>query len=81
MRGSNPAALGLLLYEARGTVGNFRPKNYSAEGGIDGKMVISDGIPVVPRNRKSRNSVPNPSAEEKIARNSVPKNKNRSKLP
>ncbi len=31
--------------------------------------------------RKSRNSVPNPSAEEKIARNSVPKNKNRSKLP
>ncbi len=36
------------------------------------QLVISDGIPVVPRNRKSRNSVPNPSAEEKIARNSVP---------
>jgi hypothetical protein len=28
-------------------------------------MVISDGIPAVPRNRKPRNSVPNPSAEEK----------------
>ncbi len=44
-------------------------------------MVISDGIPVVPRNRKSRNSVPNPSAEEKTTRNSVPWNKNRSNLP
>ncbi len=44
-------------------------------------MVISDGIPVVPRNRKSRNSVPNPSAEEKATRNSVPGNKNISKLP
>ncbi len=38
-------------------------------------MVISDGIPVVPRNRKSRNSVPNPSAEEKTTRNSFPCNK------
>ncbi len=28
-------------------------------------MIISDGIPAVPRNRKPRNSVPNPSAEEK----------------
>jgi hypothetical protein len=28
-------------------------------------MVISDGIPAVPRNRISRNSLPNPSAEEK----------------
>ncbi len=48
-------------------------------------MVISDGIPVVPWNRKSRNfvpvpkieanshnSVPNPSAEENTTRNSVP---------
>jgi hypothetical protein len=43
-------------------------------------MDISDGIPAVPRNRKSRNSVPNPSTEEKTTRNSVPLNKNRSKL-
>ncbi len=43
-------------------------------------MVISDGIPAVPRNRKPRNSVPNPSAEEKTTRNSVPLNKNKSKL-
>ena len=43
-------------------------------------MVFSDGIPVVPRNRKSRNSVPNPSAEEKTTRNSVPWTKNRSML-
>jgi Flp pilus assembly protein TadB len=46
-------------------------------------MVISDGIPAVPRNRKSRNSVPNPSAEEITTRNSVPwnkKGKNGSKL-
>jgi hypothetical protein len=40
-------------------------------------MAISDGIPAVPRNKKSRNSVPNPSAEEKTSRNSVPWNKNR----
>ncbi len=44
------------------------------------QMVISDGIPAVPRNRNSRNSVPNPSAEEKTVRNSVPLNKNISKL-
>jgi hypothetical protein len=43
-------------------------------------MVISDGIPVVPRNRKSQNSVPNPCAKEKTTRNYVPWNKNRSKL-
>jgi hypothetical protein len=43
-------------------------------------MVISDGIPAVPRNRKPRNSGPNPSAEEKTTRNSVPLNKNRSEL-
>ena len=43
-------------------------------------MVISDGIPAVPRNRKPRNSVPNPSAEEKTTRNSVLLNKNRSKF-
>ncbi len=43
-------------------------------------MVNSDGIPAVPRNRNSRNSVPNPSAEENITRNSVPWNKNRRKL-
>jgi hypothetical protein len=40
-------------------------------------MVISDGIPVVPRNRKSRNSIPNPSAEEKTTQNSVPWYQNR----
>jgi hypothetical protein len=44
------------------------------------QMVISDGIPAVPRNKNSRNSVPNPSAEEKTTRNFVPWNKNRSKL-
>ncbi len=44
------------------------------------QMVISDGIPAVPRNRNARNSVPNPSAEEKKVRNSVPLNKNISKL-
>jgi hypothetical protein len=43
-------------------------------------MVISDGIPAVPRNRKPRNSVPNPSAEEKTTGNSIPENKTRSKL-
>jgi len=43
-------------------------------------MVISVGIPAVPRNRNSRNSVPNPSAEEKTTRNSVPLNKKRSEL-
>jgi hypothetical protein len=42
--------------------------------------VIADGIPVVPRNRNSRNSVLILSGEEKITRNSVPWNKNRSKL-
>ncbi len=40
------------------------------------QLVISDGIPAVPRNRNSRNSVPNPSAEEKTTRNSVLGNKN-----
>jgi hypothetical protein len=60
-----------------GRVGNFRQKNNSAEDGIDGKRVISDGIPAVPRNRMSRNSVPNPAAGEKTTRNSVPWNKNR----
>jgi hypothetical protein len=71
------------------------------------QMVIFDGIPAVPRNRKlsesvpnpfveekkleimfrgttkeanSRNSLPDPSAEDKTTRNSVPWNKNRSKL-
>jgi hypothetical protein len=44
------------------------------------QMVISDEILAVPRNRNSRNSVPNPSAEEKTTRNSVPRNSNRSKL-
>jgi hypothetical protein len=39
-------------------------------------MVISDGIPAVPRNRKPRNSVP----KEKTTQNSVPLNKNRSEL-
>jgi hypothetical protein len=44
------------------------------------QLVISHGILAVPRNRISRNSVPNPSAEEKTSRNSVPRNRNRSKL-
>ncbi len=44
------------------------------------QMVISDGIPAVPRKRNSRNSVPNPSVEEKTTRNSVPWTKNRSKI-
>ncbi len=44
------------------------------------QMVIFDRIPAVPRNRNSQNSVPNPSAEEKTTRNSVPWTKNRSKL-
>jgi hypothetical protein len=56
-------------------IGNFRPKNNSADSGIGGTMVISDVIPVVPRKRKSRNSVPNPSAEEKTTRNSILWNK------
>ncbi len=43
-------------------------------------MVNSDGIPAVPRNKNSRNSVPNPSAEEKTTRNSVPSNKNTREL-
>jgi hypothetical protein len=43
-------------------------------------MVISDGITAVPRNIKPRNSAPNPSAEKKTTRNSVPLNKNRSEL-
>jgi hypothetical protein len=68
------------LYLETGRVGNFRQKNNSAEDGIDGTMVISDGIPAVPRNRKLRNSVPNRSAEQKTTRNSVLWNKNRSKL-
>ncbi len=44
------------------------------------QMVISDGIPAVPRNRISQNSVPNPSAEEKTTLNSVPRNRYISKL-
>ncbi len=44
------------------------------------QMVISNGIQAVPRNRISRNSVPNPSAEEKTSRNFIPRNRNRSKL-
>jgi hypothetical protein len=53
-------------------------------------MVISDGIPAVPQNRKlseflsmeqnSLNSVLNPSAEEKTSQNSVTWNKNRRRL-
>jgi hypothetical protein len=54
-------------------VGNFRQKNNSAEDGIYG---TND----VPRNKNPRNSVPNPSAEEKTTRNSVLLSKNRSKL-
>ncbi len=50
-------------------VGNFRQKNNSAEDGIDG----TNGY-------FRRNSVPNPSAEEKTTQNSVPLNKKRSKL-
>ncbi len=47
------------------SVGNFR-------------QICSGGIPAVPRNRNSRNSIPNRSTEEKNARNSVPWKKNRS---
>jgi hypothetical protein len=43
-------------------------------------MVIFDGIPAVPRNKKPRNSVPNPYAEDKTTLNSVPLNKKRSEL-
>jgi hypothetical protein len=43
-------------------------------------MVISDGIPAVPRNRKPRNSVSNPSAEEKKLGNPFHGKKNRSIL-
>jgi hypothetical protein len=43
-------------------------------------MVISDGIPAVPWNRKPLNSILNPSAEEKTTRNFIPLNKNRSEL-
>jgi hypothetical protein len=56
-------------------------KNYSAEDGINGTIgfVLAEfqlyrGI------ENSWNSVPNHAAEEKKARNSVPWNKNRSKL-
>ena len=54
-------------------VGNFRQKNNSAEDGIYGTNAV-------PRNKNPRNSVPNPSAEEKTTRNSVTLNKNRSEL-
>ena len=56
-------------------VGNFRKKIIPRKTELTEQMVISDGIPAVPRNKKSRNSVPNPSAEEKTSRNSVPWNK------
>ncbi len=87
-------------------VGNFRPKNYSAEDGLDGTIGLfrrnsgcsaeqkTLGIPfrTIPWKRKmleifysgtkieanSRNFIPNHSAEEKNARNSVSCNKNRS---
>ncbi len=61
-------------------VWNFLQKNNSTEDGIDGTNGYFRRNSDIPRNRKSRNSVPNLSAEEKITQNSVPWNKNRSKL-
>ncbi len=60
---------------ATARVGNFRQKIIPRKTEQTEQRVISVGIPAVPRNRKSRNSVPNPSAEEKRTRNSVPLNK------
>jgi hypothetical protein len=62
-------------------VGNFRQKNNSAEDGIDGTNGYFRRNSGCSADRKSRNSVPNPSAEEKTTRNSIPWNKNKSKLP
>jgi hypothetical protein len=61
-------------------VGNLQQKIIPRKTELTEQMVISVGIPAVPRNRNSRNSVPNPSAEETTSRNSVPWNRNRSKL-
>ncbi len=60
-------------------VGNFRQKIIPWKTEETEQLVCFGGIPAVPRNRNSRNSVPNCSAEEKIAQNSVPWNKIRSK--
>ncbi len=54
---------------------NFRQKIIPRKTELTEQMVISDGIPAVPRNKNFRNSVPNPSAEERRTRNSVPLNK------
>ncbi len=49
-------------------VGNFRQKIIPRKTELTEQMPISDGIPAVLRNRISRNSVLNPSAEEKTSR-------------
>ncbi len=61
---------------------NFRQKNNSAEDGIDGTYGFFDRIFfwLFRGTENSRNFVPNTSTEEKTTRNSVPWNKNRSKL-
>ncbi len=60
-------------------VGNFRQKIIPGKTEETEQLVCSGRILAVLRNRNSRNSVPNCSAEEKIAQNSVPWNKIRSK--
>jgi hypothetical protein len=55
-------------------------KNYSAEDGIDGFWFVPAEFRLFRGTENSRNSVPKHSAEEKKVRNSVPWNKNRSKL-
>jgi hypothetical protein len=70
----------LSVCHSQSRVGNFRPKNYSAEDGIDGKICLfrrNSGCSA--KRKNSRNSVPKGSAEEKNVRNSVPWNKIRSK--
>ncbi len=66
--------------EAAHRVGNFRQKNNSAEVGIDGTNGYFRRNSGCSAEQNSQNSVPNPSTEEKTTRNSVPLNKNKSKL-
>jgi hypothetical protein len=56
-------------------VRNFRDKIIPWKTEQTEQMVISDGIPDVPRKFFFRNSVPNSSAEEKTTPSSVPWNK------
>jgi hypothetical protein len=58
----------------------FPTKNNSEEDGIDGTNGYfrqNSGCSAIGGTESSRNSVPNPSAEEKTTQNSVPLNKNR----